>query len=190
MNTRVPLLGHSLQHGVHENETGGSDDEDTKRAKIASMEASLLVAKYLAIFGWSMKATFRKDEDDTTIIRTVLPLTEAAWLLAIILARQTPYWYFIKSTKFDSTFGCQYKQYHFSHDASHIRAKTIRFGSLIWYMQSYLNVAHSTDIHDTPVAFFVCSFSCSDPVASYSSFPSLVFHFAGRRSLFDLISQQ
>ena len=65
---------------VHDNETSdGSDDEDTKSAKIASMEASLLVAKYLAIFGWSMKAIFRKDEDDTTIIQTVLPLTEAAW---------------------------------------------------------------------------------------------------------------
>ena len=35
-----------------------------------------------------------------------------------------------------------------------------------------------------------CSFSCCDPVTSYSSFPSLVFHLAGRRSLFDLSSQQ
>lgn len=54
---------------------------------LASMETSFLAARYLAIFGWCMKATFRKDEDDSGIIRAVLPKQEADWLLAAPVKR-------------------------------------------------------------------------------------------------------
>ena len=55
------------------------DDEDETSLRL--VESSLLVMRYLSIFGWTMKATFR-EEDDTGIIRCVLPSAEAEWLLA------------------------------------------------------------------------------------------------------------
>ena len=34
-------------------------------------EITLLIVRYLAFFGWSLKATYRKDEDDTEMIQTL-----------------------------------------------------------------------------------------------------------------------
>lgn len=41
----------------------------------------LLMGRYLAAYGWCMKAQLR-DEDDTIIVQTLLPPQEAAWVLA------------------------------------------------------------------------------------------------------------
>jgi len=80
------LTGVIATYGVfavnHEANNDTDENDGKTSAAVSSMEASILVAKYLAIFAWCMKATFRKDEDDTTIIQTVLPPSEAAWLLS------------------------------------------------------------------------------------------------------------
>ena len=57
-------------------------EEDVKEQDVTLISISLLAARYLAIFGWCMKAAFRHDEDDSNIIRSVLPKSEADWLLS------------------------------------------------------------------------------------------------------------
>lgn len=59
-----------------------SSEEGVKEQDVALISTSLLAARYLAIFGWCMKAAFRHDEDDSDIIRAVLPQSEADWLLS------------------------------------------------------------------------------------------------------------
>ena len=80
------LAGVIASYGVFaiNQSTEGEDttDEETDLESISTQSTSLLAARYLAIFGWSMKATFRKDEDDADIIRSVLPKVEADWLLS------------------------------------------------------------------------------------------------------------
>mmetsp|Transcript_27705 Transcript_27705/g.59264 ORF Transcript_27705/g.59264 Transcript_27705/m.59264 type:complete len:518 (-) Transcript_27705:14-1567(-) len=56
------------------------DDKDNTQA-LEMVATSLLVGRYLAIFGWCMKAAFRRDEDESEIIRAALPKEEAEWLL-------------------------------------------------------------------------------------------------------------
>ena len=72
------LAGVIATYGVFAIQSNGeAKDNDAEL-----MTTSFLAAKYLAIFGWCMKAAFRKDEDDTDIIRAVLPHPEADWLLS------------------------------------------------------------------------------------------------------------
>lgn len=60
---------------------GTGDEVENSETNLRPMESSLLVMRYLSIFGWTMKAALRK-EDDTGIIRCVLPSAEAEWLLS------------------------------------------------------------------------------------------------------------
>ncbi|MGK3758265.1 MAG: putative membrane protein, partial [Bacillariaceae sp.] len=43
-------------------------------------EKGILIGRYLAAFGWCMKGKFRGGEDDSIVIRTLLPSNEVAWL--------------------------------------------------------------------------------------------------------------
>ena len=75
-----------LQHEMwHEEEMSATKIEATN--SMETMATSLLAARYLAIFGWCMKATFRKNEDENQIIRTALPQCEAEWLLSTTTSR-------------------------------------------------------------------------------------------------------
>jgi putative membrane protein len=40
----------------------------------------LLIGRYLAAFGWCMKGKFRGGEDDSIVLRTLLPSDEVAWM--------------------------------------------------------------------------------------------------------------
>ena len=43
-------------------------------------EKGLLIGRYLAAFGWCMKGKLRGGEDDSIVLRTLLPFDEAAWM--------------------------------------------------------------------------------------------------------------
>ena len=64
----------------------GDDEVENGETSLRLVENSLLAMRYLSIFGWTMKATFR-EEDDTGIIRCVLPSAEAEWLLSARVKR-------------------------------------------------------------------------------------------------------
>ena len=76
------LTGVIATYGVYAVKQPLQEDGGITDQSIAMITTSLIAARYLAIFGWSMKATFRKDEDDSDIIRAVLPQVEADWLLS------------------------------------------------------------------------------------------------------------
>ena len=44
-------------------------------------EKGLLMGRYLCCFGWTLKGIFRGNEDDTVVLRTLLPESEASWLI-------------------------------------------------------------------------------------------------------------
>lgn len=78
------LMGRSIRSMAGLFATYGmiADPSIDKAVSIEMISISLLAARYLAIFGWCMKAMFRKDEDDAEIVRAVLPPEEAIWLLS------------------------------------------------------------------------------------------------------------
>jgi putative membrane protein len=43
-------------------------------------EKGLLIGRYLAAFGWCMKGTLRGGEDDSIVLRTLLPPDEVVWM--------------------------------------------------------------------------------------------------------------
>jgi putative membrane protein len=43
---------------------------------------SVLLGRYLAIYGWALKGTLREEEDTAQVYQTVLPPEEAAWILS------------------------------------------------------------------------------------------------------------
>eukprot|EP00978_Attheya_sp_CCMP212_P000772 scaffold1585_cov52-Attheya_sp.AAC.2 len=56
-------------------------DESTTSSNNSQRSSTLLAARYLAIFGWSIKAMLREGEDDMDILQHVLPPEEVAWVL-------------------------------------------------------------------------------------------------------------
>ncbi|KAL7463219.1 hypothetical protein ACHAXS_007999 [Conticribra weissflogii] len=63
----------------HDENDENDDNDDSQQLDMVA--TSLLIGRYLAIFGWCMKAAFRRGEDDSEIIRAALPREEAEWLL-------------------------------------------------------------------------------------------------------------
>ena len=65
---------------IYYNNRNEEDHEAIINQSTDSSTLSILMGRYLALYGWSMKGLFR-GEDDTAVIQLLLPPHEAAWLL-------------------------------------------------------------------------------------------------------------